>query len=58
MTEDPACALCGRSRTEATALEALSWVTEQDERGPRWLCPTCARRHVRDIEGKLRAEHW
>jgi hypothetical protein len=29
------------------------------ERGTiRWLCPDCARRHVRDIEGKLPDEYW
>lgn len=52
------CAICGRSREGAPPLEALSWVSETDERGRRWLCPTCARTHVRDIEGKLPAEYW
>jgi hypothetical protein len=29
------------------------------ERGTlRWLCPDCARQHVRDIEGKLPDEYW
>ncbi len=60
MTDDAEvnCSLCGRSRADADALTALSWVTENDERGPRWLCPACARTHVRDIEGKLPAEYW
>jgi hypothetical protein len=31
---------------------------ENDRRGQRWLCPACARQHVRDIEGKLPAEYW
>lgn len=52
------CARCDRSRAEATPAEALAWVMENDERGRTWLCPACARTHVRDIEGKLPAEYW
>lgn len=39
-------------------LEALTWVTEAVDGATVWLCPDCARKHVRDIEGKLPAEFW
>lgn len=55
---DVLCSRCGRSRGSAPAVEALSWVSGRDERGPSWLCPSCARTHVRDIEGKLPDEYW
>jgi hypothetical protein len=37
---------------------ALAWVLENTPRGQVWLCPDCARNHVRDIEGKLPDEYW
>ncbi|MCP2269448.1 hypothetical protein LV75_001937 [Actinokineospora diospyrosa] len=55
---EPTCSLCGRLRSAEPAVAALAWVAEQDERGTTWLCPACARKHVRDIEGKLPAEYW
>ncbi|HVK23189.1 MAG TPA: hypothetical protein VM677_17675 [Actinokineospora sp.] len=58
MTDEPTCSMCGKPRAGATAVEALAWVTDTDERGTRWLCPACARTHVRSIEGKLPAEYW
>ncbi|MGH3860874.1 hypothetical protein [Actinokineospora sp.] len=60
MTDEPAatCSLCGKSRADASPVEALAWSSETDARGTRWLCPACARTHVRDIEGKLPAEYW
>ncbi len=52
---DPACALCGARAEEST----LTWARERDERGrDRWLCPDCARTHVRDIEARLSADWW
>ena len=48
------CSLCGAAQEAATALE---WVHEPGPE-PRWLCPDCARRHVRDIEAKLAPEWW
>lgn len=56
--EPPICVRCGRSRADATAAEALAWSMENDRKGQVWLCPACARAHVRDIEGKLPAEYW
>jgi hypothetical protein len=49
------CALCGAEQDDPAT--ALSWVHEP---GPesRWLCPGCARRHVREIEAKLAPEWW
>ncbi|MBO0839236.1 MAG: hypothetical protein J2O49_00215 [Sciscionella sp.] len=55
------CTQCGRVRDErGSAIDALAWMTERDRPGdaPRWLCPRCARAHVRDIEGKLPSEYW
>ncbi|SDD88667.1 hypothetical protein [Actinokineospora iranica] len=49
------CSLCGRARADDPPADALAWAREP---GPRWLCPACARRHVRDIEGKLPPEYW
>lgn len=53
------CSRCGRSTVDCTPLEALAWVRETDDAGrTRWLCDRCARKHVRDIEGKLPGEYW
>jgi hypothetical protein len=37
---------------------ALAWVSTRERGVLRWLCPDCARQHVRDIEGKLPDEYW
>ncbi|HEU5472554.1 MAG TPA: hypothetical protein VFV67_18050 [Actinophytocola sp.] len=55
---DTRCSRCGRSRAGEPPIEALTWVVESGGRGRVWLCPACARRHVRDIEGKLPDEYW
>ncbi|MCP2259642.1 hypothetical protein LX15_003347 [Streptoalloteichus tenebrarius] len=52
------CGRCGARRDPDDALAALTWVAERTPTGTWWLCPDCARRHVRDIEGKLPAEWW
>jgi hypothetical protein len=52
------CSRCARSRADESAAQALAWVLEKDQDRQNWLCPTCARTHVRDIEGKLPAEYW
>ena len=39
-------------------LQALAWSVENGARARIWLCPACARVHVRDIEGKLPDEYW
>ena len=57
VTADPCCQLCGTRAGSPGAL--LTWVRERDGHGrDRWLCPDCARRHVRDIEAKLDPEWW
>jgi hypothetical protein len=44
---------------EPNATAALAGVRELGpEPAPRWLCPDCARRHLRDIEAKLAPEWW
>ncbi|WP_199442571.1 hypothetical protein [Umezawaea beigongshangensis] len=50
------CFRCGRASTSES--EVLTWVNERDGGRSRWLCPDCARAHVRDIESKLPDEHW
>jgi hypothetical protein len=54
----PLCKRCGRPRADAPPAEALAWSMENDRLGQSWLCPVCARTHVRDIEGKLPDEYW
>jgi len=39
-------------------MSSLTWVSEHERRGMRWLCPDCARVHVRDIESKLDQDWW
>ncbi|KAA9155563.1 hypothetical protein FPZ12_029660 [Amycolatopsis acidicola] len=60
MTEKTvACSRCGAPRAaEGDPAVALAWVSEKEDGVVRWLCPSCARGHVRDIEGKLPAEFW
>jgi hypothetical protein len=52
------CSRCGASRADDPPVRALSWVMDKTDRGTVWLCPDCARDHVRDIEGKLPDEYW
>ncbi|MEU0795984.1 hypothetical protein ABZ342_38490 [Amycolatopsis sp. NPDC005961] len=57
--EAVACVRCGRTRgADEDPATALAWVSSRERGGLRWLCPDCARRHVRDIEGKLPDEYW
>ncbi|MHA6625288.1 hypothetical protein ACU61A_07675 [Pseudonocardia sichuanensis] len=52
------CRQCGTTR-DPRAPSALAWARERDPDGRgHWLCPACARRHVRDIEAKLPHEWW
>ncbi|MEC3978973.1 hypothetical protein [Amycolatopsis sp. H20-H5] len=53
------CSRCGLARPsdEAPAV-ALAWASSRERGELRWLCPGCARQHVRDIEGKLPDEYW
>jgi hypothetical protein len=52
------CVLCAAWRDPAS-LAALAWACEPGRDGAdRWLCPECARRHVREIEAKLAPEWW
>ncbi|WP_409183024.1 hypothetical protein F9C11_00720 [Amycolatopsis sp. VS8301801F10] len=56
---DPTCSRCGRARAaETDPLATLAWVSTKENGEHRWLCPDCARTHVRDIEGKLPDEYW
>ncbi|GAA4660130.1 MULTISPECIES: hypothetical protein [Amycolatopsis] len=53
------CSRCGADRgAEENPAMVLAWVSEREGGMSRWLCPRCARDHVRDIEGKLPPEFW
>ena len=51
------CLNCGRERDPADPA-SLAWVHEPGSEGASWICPACARAHVRDIEAKLAPEWW
>lgn len=54
-----ACARCGRTRDSVTdAAQLPAWARQRERGVDQWLCHVCAREHVRDIEGKLPADHW
>ena len=57
-----ACTQCG-AVAEGADLDAgvvpLGWMVDRDAaRGVTLVCPACARRHARAIEGKLDAAWW
>ncbi|MCK2237349.1 MULTISPECIES: hypothetical protein [unclassified Crossiella] len=57
--DPPMCLRCGSQRDQdSDPAVLLAWSAERTTRGTRWLCPDCARAHVRDIEGKLPDEYW
>ncbi|MGW3966861.1 hypothetical protein ACWED2_44080 [Amycolatopsis sp. NPDC005003] len=57
--EPVVCTRCGRTRAAGEdPATALAWVSTRERGSLRWLCPDCARQHVRDIEGKLPDEYW
>lgn len=52
------CGGCSATReAETDPALALAWVSERERDAVRWLCPRCAREHVRDIEAKLPTEY-
>lgn len=57
MTEPVTCSVCGRARVDSSD-DALTWVFEVTDGRRSWLCPDCARVHVRDIESKLDRDFW
>lgn len=57
--EPVGCTRCGRIRgADEDPATALAWVSSRERGALTWLCPDCARQHVRDIEGKLPDEYW
>lgn len=59
MSEQVGCSLCGRIRgADEEPTQTLAWVSTREKNVVRWMCPTCARLHTRDIEGKLPDEYW
>ncbi|MDN5860637.1 MAG: hypothetical protein L0H84_18690 [Pseudonocardia sp.] len=51
------CAGCAARRDPGDPA-ALAWASERAGDRVTWLCPECARRHVRDIEARLDREWW
>jgi hypothetical protein len=49
------CDFCGRQAEDA---ETLTWVTSQERGRQQLYCDTCAREHLRSIEGKLDSAWW
>lgn len=58
MTVGASCRICGADRNADDSGRQLGWVHESENGTSRWLCPSCARAHVREIEGKLPSEQW
>lgn len=58
LVEPITCYRCGTVREKQDPALAMAWVSEREDGRTRWLCPGCARTHVRDIEGKLPSEYW
>jgi hypothetical protein len=56
--QDIVCLRCGTGQPGPDDGRRLEWVLERQDGGVRWLCPDCAREHLRDIEGKLPHEYW
>jgi hypothetical protein len=54
MADPVVCQRCGRTEQEAP----LGWSLEVIGGLRRWLCESCVRAHVRDIEGKLDDTWW
>lgn len=56
------CAFCGATLDSASdehaGMAALSWVASRERGRDLRYCPSCAREHLRAIEGKLDPEHW
>jgi predicted RNA-binding Zn-ribbon protein involved in translation (DUF1610 family) len=51
----PSCSSCG---VTADDWMALGWTTSKEDGRTSYLCPDCARRNIRAIEGKLPEEYW
>jgi hypothetical protein len=57
--EPVVCSRCGERRAaDEDPMRALAWAADRESGVLRWLCPRCARDHVRSIEGKLPPEYW
>jgi hypothetical protein len=49
------CDFCGKQAADA---EAMTWMTSVENGRQQDYCDTCAREHLRAIEGKLDSAWW
>ncbi len=57
--DEMVCALCGaRVSDDAVPAAGLAWVRGVENGRLVWTCATCARTHLRSIEGKLDSAWW
>ena len=53
------CSVCGTvADPAADPLDLLAWSSAVEGARVTWVCPSCARDHVRSIEAKLDVAHW
>lgn len=52
----PVCRTCGATATDDAT--TLTWGMSIEDGRTVWTCPSCARRHLRSIEGKLDSDWW
>lgn len=50
------CSMCGTDADDPVAV--LTWTLDVTDQGWQWICPDCARDHLRDIESRLGQEWW
>jgi hypothetical protein len=53
-----ACSVCGAQPDPPADDVPLGWMVERERGRTSYVCTSCARRHVRAIEGKLDQEYW
>jgi hypothetical protein len=59
MPQTRTCTYCGATEDGPDGGLPEGWTIGVDDRGrPEFLCLTCARTHIRAIEGKLPEEYW
>ena len=52
------CSRCGTTGEAPDDGSPAGWSFSVEDGRIHWLCPDCARRNIRSIEGKLPEEWW